>query len=143
MRKKKHLQGLKKTTPNVVNVELDYDKLAQAIVRAQNRSKPSSPNVSWRKRLFRFVNGSSYIAFAFISLYLIKVIWTKYQNKTYTSLFSCIVLTIVCAFFTIGFFACQQETLDDDYDATINQFNTIIALVALAVSVIALATGVS
>lgn len=141
MKKKKHVSRQQKITPTVVNLEIDYDKLAQAIVRAQNKSKSSPKNVHWRKRLFQYVNGISYLLFAFASLYPIKLIWTNYQNKTNASLWSCIVGTVVCVILALGFFACQQETLDDDYDATINQFNTIIALVALIVSIIALVKG--
>lgn len=142
-KKKKSKQTEKQTTVNNIeqlNLEIDYDKLAEAIVKANNNSKKKKDKI--RTSAMRFFNGMTFAmiyVIAFLGLY---ATWSEAYSKNNAPLIECIILSV--AFLVIGVysFLCQQETFDDNESDTVEFFNTNISLVALIVALIALFKGV-
>ena len=137
-KKQSHLNPLSKQH---ISLDIDYDKLAEAIIRAQNKIIEKQKGTQWRKRFYRFFNGTAYLVLLILSLYRIYSIWVNFSRNVYTSLPYCIGGTVALTLFGLYAFLCQQETFCDDYETTLNQFNSIIALVALIISIIALVRG--
>ena len=134
----------KKTSNKVINkienlnLDIDYDKLAVAIVKAQNTSETNrNTNSNFRSILMRFFNGCMYIFGVLISGVCIYKIWTNYSLNQVT-LFNAIVFTILFVFMGVYFFLCQQETLKDKDSDSREHFSINVSLIALVVSLIAL-----
>lgn len=139
----------KKTSNKVINkienlnLDIDYDKLAVAIVKAQNTSETNrNTNSKFRSILMRFFNGCMYIFGVLISGVCIYKIWTNYSLNRVT-LFNAIVFTILFVFMGVYFFLCQQETLGDKQAEAREHFSINVSLIALIVSLIALFKGVA
>lgn len=136
-----------KTTINnidSVNIEIDYDKLAEAIVKAQTKlSQKEKRTRKFRSAAMSLFNGAIYAIVYTFAIAMIYVVWHEcYANQT-VPLIGCILFTLVLAFIGIYAFLCQQESHRDSETDTITHFNTNIALIALIVAMIALFKGVS
>ena len=147
----------KKDKPQVINniqelnLEIDYDKLAEAIVKANNKQQELySPSREWMKYILTpiflgvaFLSGVLGIA-SFISLF--QDVSNFSDNVTLTEI-TAFLLKFVMSLFAVGFCVFSivakkeiEKENDKTYVATI--FSNIIALVALVISAIALFKGV-
>ena len=126
---------------NIIQFEIDYDKLAQAVVGALDKKAKADRNKTrWRNTAMKWVNGIIYLVFAFLSLSGIVYFWMSRFNGTCDSLILCIIATIVLSASAFICFMCQQETLDDNYETAINLFSVNISFVALIIAFIAFNT---
>lgn len=143
----------KKNNPTVVNniesvnVDIDYDKLAEAIVKAQKQAeteniKETKRTSRFRTRAMNFFNGSIYALIYVLSIYCVYIIWTETYGQPGIALWSCIIFTVLFIFIAIYAFLCQQETYKDKVTDVHEHFNTNISLVALIIAIIALVKGV-
>ena len=138
----------KKNGRNIYNIdevklEIDYDKLAEAIVEAQAKAKEKKTKLNLRSRAMRFFNCMTYSVVCVIAAYTIYVIWKDRFPTESISLYGCILLTVLLAFVGMYAFLCQQETFDDNGEDSISHFNTNMALIALIVALVALMKGVA
>lgn len=118
-------------------LEIDYDKLAEAIVKAKNESKMMRNSTKFRTLLMKTFNGIVYIMISLYSIMGIGWIWTDYYPRT-SSIMTCIAFSIGLAVIAIFTFLCQQETLDDKQVEAFNYFSTNISLVALIIALVSL-----
>lgn len=125
------------------NMEIDYDKLAEAIVKAEAKAKEKKPRMNLRAKAMRFFNGTAYSIVCVIAASAIYVIWKEQYPAKLISLYGCILLSVLFAFVGIYAFLCQQETFDDNGEESISHFNTNVALIALIIALIALMRGVA
>ena len=154
----------KKDKPQVINniqelnLEIDYDKLAEAIVKAQEKSEDESN----KKR--RFTSGSfamlTTVAFrifsAFMGLLSVVLIlapvvswktlqWNGFTNIV-TSVFTigfCIVFAIVLGLYTVLLWKSAKEIeTEKDRNYIMSVFSGIVSFAALIVALVALFKGV-
>lgn len=142
----------KKDKPQVINniqelnLEIDYDKLAEAIVIAQKKERKTNEDKSKKRMgarhlLMSWCNG---ILYAVLYSYVIREIiemWQNYARSGEPGLYMCIVYTIGGVSLAILLFLAHQETMNDSKEDTITHFNTNIALVALIAAIVALVKG--
>ena len=127
----------RKTT--IIKNEIDYEKLANAMVQAQNdANKPKKNTSKLRSAAMAFFNGAIYSVVYVLAMLSIYAIWTESYAKQNASLAGCIILTIILGVIGIYAFLCQQESFQDkDVDAR-EHFNSNVSLIALIVAIIAL-----
>ena len=125
-----------------VNMEIDYDKLADAIIKAQEKAKEQSkrPN-RFRSSVMAIVNVCIPVLLAIFSVITCVGIWKEYFIDPVNGLFRCIFLTLLFIVVVIISICCSREAWKDDDENAIMHFNTNIALVALIVAMIALLKG--
>jgi len=123
------------------NIEIDYNKLAEAIVKAQSKTKEKKRKLNLRSKAMRFFNGTTYSVIYVVAISAIYVTWKDYFPVGEISLLGGIFLTALLSFVGIYAFLCQQETFNDSGEDSISHFNTNIALIALIVALIALMKG--
>ncbi len=122
---------------DTVNIEIDYDKLAEAIVKAQNKtSKKSSSKL--RNAALNFFNGAIYSMVYLVAGVSIYAIWSEVYPNQENSLIGCILISVIMAFIGVYAFLCQQESFKDKEAETLEYFNVNISLIALIVALIAL-----
>lgn len=122
---------------DTVNIEIDYDKLAEAIVKAQNKtSKKSSSKL--RNAALNFFNGAIYSMVYLVAGVSIYAIWSEVYPNQENSLIGCILISVIMAFIGVYAFLCQQESFKDKETETLEYFNVNISLIALIVALIAL-----
>ncbi len=124
-----------------LNLEIDYDKLAESIRKAQNKADAQSAKKStskFRSMAMSFFNGATYATVYIFSGLCIYNIWSKSYTKQSAPLIGCIILTIILSFVGIYAFMCQQESFQDKDNDIREIFNTNISLLALIIAVIAL-----
>ena len=122
-----------------INVEIDYNKLAQAIVDAQNKSNNKSQRTNkLRSAALNFFNGAVYSMIYIVAGFSIYAVWAEVYTKQENSLIGCLVLSIVLAFIGVYAFLCQQESFRDKESETLEYFNVNISLIALVVALVAL-----
>jgi len=127
----------------IVNNEIDYDKLAEAIVKVQNDAKNPKKNARrLRSAAMGFFNGAVYSTVYVLAGLSIYAIWTESYAKQSASVVGCIILTAILAFIGIYAFLCQQESFQDKDSDAQEHFNVNISLIALIVAIIALFKGV-
>ena len=127
----------------IVNNEIDYDKLAEAIVKAQNNAKAPKKNTSkLRGAAMAFFNGAIYSTVYVLAGLFIYAIWTESYAKQSASPIGCIILTAILVFIGIYAFLCQQESFQDKDSDAREHFNINVSLIALIVAIIALFKGV-
>ena len=120
-----------------MNIEIDYDKLAEAIVKAQNKtSKKSSSKL--RNAALNFFNGAIYSMVYLVAVVSIYAIWSEVYPNQENSLIGCILISVIMAFIAVYAFLCQQESFKDKETETLEYFNVNISLIALIVALIAL-----
>lgn len=126
---------------NNVKVEIDYDKLAKAIVSAMDtKEKSSQKKTHWRNVAMKWMNGIIYIFFCVSAIISIPCFWNSKYDGTSNSIILCIIATIVLLAIAFVSFLCQQETQDDNYEVASNLFSVNISFVALIIAIIALKT---
>ena len=126
-----------------LNFEIDYDKLAEAMVKAlksaeNDSGKNAKANKKFRNSFFRNLNGAFYGLLGLFSILVIVSIWVRYVNHNDLTLTVCIVLSALCCYFTVVSFLCCYESMRDEYEQTISMLNTNITLIALIVAIVAL-----
>ena len=131
----------KPTTKTVIenlNLEIDYDKLAEAIVKAQRRSEDQgAKGKKARRSVFRFLNAFTFVFMAVLFVAVIVLLWTVFKGVAMESWVR-IFISAGLALMSIVSVLCFNESLDDDYQDSVALFTALVALVALIVAVIAL-----
>ena len=131
----------KPTTKTVIenlNLEIVYDKLAQAIVKAQLESEEQkSKGKKTRRSVFRFLNALAFVLMAGLFVTGIVLLWTVFKGVAMESWVR-IFISAGLALMSIVSVLCFNESLDDDYQDSVALFTALVALVALIVAVIAL-----
>lgn len=122
-------------------IEIDYEKLANAIVNAQESSNNDVKGHKSRNSLINFLNGTIYIMLAVFCVWGIVRYWSGSYVGTVESLIQCILITAILAVFAVWFFLCQQESLSDKGKNATDDFSLNISLAALLVSLVALLGG--
>lgn len=127
-----------------VNIEIDYDKLADAIVKAQDKSKAKhKEQLNLRTRAMRFFNGLCYSIVYVVAVSCIYIVWKQSYPTNSIPLHGCILVSSLFAFVGIYAFLCQQESFGDSNDESLAHFNTNVALIALIVALVALMKGLA
>ena len=81
-----------------LNMEIDYDKLAESIIKAQTVSQNKKKSEKHRSAAMRFFNGTIYGFVYILAVAIIYVIWTDcYINKT-IPVIGCILFSLVFIF---------------------------------------------
>lgn len=131
----------KPTTKTVIenlNLEIDYDKLAEAIVRASEAaSDPKKKGSKHRRILLRIANVLAYLLIAISTVVCLIIVWSSLY-QTHWKLLPCIIVSIVLGGFLVLMLLCFNESYDDDYQDALTLFTTNISIVALIVAIIAL-----
>lgn len=122
-------------------IEIDYEKLANAIVNAQESSNNDVKGHKSRNSLINFLNGTIYIILAVFCVWGIVRYWSESYVETPESLIQCVLITAILAVFAVWLFLCQQESLSDKGKSATDDFSLNISLVALLVSLVALLGG--
>ncbi len=138
MAKKKSKKVTTVNNIDSVSLEIDYDKLAEAIIKAQNESVKRQKRSKFRSTAMNFFNGTIYAVVYSLAIVMVYVVWAECYATQTIPLIGCIIFTAIFAFVGIYAFLCQQETHNDSDSDTITHFNTNIALVALIIAMIAL-----
>lgn len=129
-----------KTIYNIeeVNLEIDYEKLAQAVVNAQQKAaqKTTRPN-RFRGTIMGALNMSLYLMLAFLSVGMVIGVWTTPIGGTISQVFFS-VLFVIIGIFSGG---CAVESFKDSDENAQQHFNTNITLIALVVALAALVKG--
>lgn len=141
MSKKRKRQNTGDQSIKIVPIELDYERLAEAIICAQEKAKQkNNKRQIFRTALMGNINGMIFITISIFSVLFIIGTWTAYYNGTISSIPLCIIITVLCGFIAIFSFLCQQETFNDGAEETMTYFSANISLVALVVAIMALIT---
>lgn len=118
---------------------IDYDKLAEAIVVAQEKANKKKKRTSrFRGAVMGGINGVLYLIVTLFSVGAIVGMWMEYAIATEHSLITYIGCTIMFAVIGLFAFLCQQESLGDSDEDAQQHFNTNMALIALIVALVAL-----
>ncbi len=139
MRKKENKTN--KTINNIgqLNVEIDYDKLASAIISAQEKAKKKDIEHSKiRIKTMKFFNGSIYIGIAIFTCVVIYKLWCSTNDYSISTIIFNIVISVLLAAIAIFMFFSQQESFDDSFEETKFHFNTNISLIAMIIALLAL-----
>ena len=95
----------------VVKTEIDYEKLAVAIVEAQNKvTEKASSSRKFREAGMSFFNGSVYAFLYGLIGYLVYGLWNNVHVETNMAFYKEVFLSIILAFIGIYAFLCQQES---------------------------------
>lgn len=133
----------KKIVIKVNNPDFDYDKLAEAIVKAQQKANESVKSTGkFRSALMWLFNIIVYSSVVAIASYCIYIIWTSSYVEQTPPFVGCMVFTFVLAAVAIGAFVCLIESFRDKNSDAREHFNINISLIALLVAIIALIKGV-
>ena len=148
-KKQKEIANKPSTTSpqKIVLQEIDYDKLADAIVKANNKQQEEySPSREWMKYILTPIFWSISVVTGFLSIAMFVSLCQNaneiFENFTATNVVI-LLIKILITFFTIGFCAFSfvgareiEKEKDRAYVATI--FSNTVAIIALAIAVIAL-----
>lgn len=131
----------------VIKNQIDYDKLAEAFVRAneklekKNKEKKKQSS-KFRAALMGYINGVVYVGVAIFSVLTIVGMWVEYSQNAKHSLITNIVFSALFAVVGIYAFLSEQESFKDSAEDSQKYFNTNVSLIALIISIIALLKGV-
>lgn len=129
-----------------VNVEIDYEKLAEAIVIAQekaeyDKNKQDKSKNKFRAFFMRFFNWVIYFCIYMFALYLAYIgIHSEVKGIMENSVK--VVLIIILLAVSIISFLLQFECFKDTVKEVREHFNTNLSFVALIVAIISLLIGV-
>ena len=136
----------------IVKNDIDYDKLAEAIVKANSKQQESySPSREWMKYILipifwilAVLSGLLAIAM-FISLCQNAAI--VFKSVTATGI-SVLIIEFVTTFFMLGFcvfsvVAAKEIDKENDRSYVASMFSNIVAIAALVVALVALLKGVA
>ncbi len=128
-----------------VELEIDYKKLAEAIVKAQeNAAKTKKRPNRMRGAIMGSLNAMLYFLVGLVSIIAIIGAWIEYastlENPTryLSDYIGCTVMLVVSALLSV---MCGIEAIKDNDEAAQTHFNSLIAVVALIVSLVALYRG--
>ena len=125
-----------------LNLEIDYDKLAEAIAKANKKDAAKRDKITTRGLMVSISNiliyGGLLIGiFHFTFSSCIK----SFQNGD-ISLFACIFGCLTCVPVLMFLYSAFQETLKDTEEEALSHFQTNISVAALIVALVALFKGV-
>lgn len=124
--------------PQTVQIEIDYDKLAESIVKANKMQNTNQfKHSKYRIKIMNFLNGIIYLSGYSYCVIKIFNIWA---NSLY-ELRERIFLTTFLIIMALILFLMQQESLDESKDETVLHFNSNVALYAFIVAIIELSKG--
>lgn len=127
----------------VVKTEIDYEKLAVAIIEAQNKvTEKASSSRKFREAGMSFFNGSVYAFLYGLIGYLVYALWNNVHVETSMAFYKEVFLSIILAFIGIYAFLCQQESLRDTGTEIHKHFNNIVPFAALILTLVTLFRGV-
>ena len=142
----------KKDKPQVINniqklnLEIDYDKLAEAIVKANQKETLQQSNMKYRGIILGLFNVLVFTTPIILILKTLVGMWINCFQTGYpdiiTNIIMCIVLTVLGIFISLLLFSAMKETLCDTEEQMLSHFNTNIAVAALIVALVALFKGV-
>ena len=142
----------KKDKPQIINniqelnLEIDYDKLAEAIVKANKKESTQHSNMKHRGMMLGLFNILVYTTPIILILKTLAGMWINCFQVGFpeiiTNIIMCVVLTVSGAFFSWLFYSAMKETLCDTEEQMMSHFNTNIAVAALIVALVALFKGV-
>ncbi|MBR2413591.1 MAG: hypothetical protein IKB13_03750 [Clostridia bacterium] len=118
-----------------VNMEIDYDKLAEAIVKAQENTNKGS---KIRSSAFWLFNVLVYLSTVATSATCVYFIWKELYTQQLQTFAFCSFCTIIFIFIIVYSVACFIESLRDKHSDSFSHFNVNISFIALIISVIAL-----
>lgn len=136
----------------IINNEIDYDKLAEAIVKANNKQQETySPSREWMKYVLIpvFVGlailSGTLSAAMFVTLF--KSTSVIFENGILTGIVI-FLLEFFIAFFALGFcvfsiVSAKEIDKENDRGYIASMFSNIVAIAALIVSLVALLKGVT
>ena len=118
-----------------VNVDVDYEKLAEAIVKAQREAEKQEgrPN-RFRASLMSGLNIALYVIAFIFSVLLIIALW----SAGIESLAAKAVYSLIFAFTGIYSVACFLESLQDSDKRAQEHFNSNVALIAMIIALLTL-----
>lgn len=117
-----------------VNAEIDYEKLATAIVKAQTEAEKSTPRTSKYRALIMYAfNAVIYLAMGIIFV-LLFCSFLASSLATITKIFGCLA---TAALVIIMIFAIAESFRDKDAEI-INHFNSNVNVIALIIALVAL-----
>ena len=129
-----------------LNLEIDYDKLAEAIVKAQQKETLQQSNMEHRGIILGLFNVLVFTTPIILILKTLVGMWINCFQTGYPEIISniimCIVLTVSGIFISLLLFSAVKETLCDTEKQMLSHFNTNIAVAALLVALVALFKGV-
>lgn len=137
-------------TITVVNNEIDYDKLAEAIVKANAKHQEQySPSREWMKYILIPIFWGVAILSGVLAVAMVVSLCQNSTNVFKTATFTddiALLFEFLITFFTVGFCVISIVTakeVDKEKDRTYvaSMFSNIIAIVALVVSLVALLKG--
>lgn len=122
-----------------VNVNIDYDQLAEAVIKAQEKAQKNHPRENrLRGSLMAIFNAMLYFATAFVGVCMVICTWVIPIGNIGTR----IVCTFLFGIIAIYSGACFYESIKDSDENAQQHFNTNITLIALIVALVALFKGV-
>ena len=140
-KKKKKIKTFKPTTVNTnqISVEIDYDKLAESIVKAREKANKSEYKHSKLRLVsMKILNGMTYIGTALLMIYFIYKIWDTADFSNTAQIVYSVIFSIYFGVTGVIMFLSQQESLGESYEETRFHFNTNISLIAMIVALLAL-----
>lgn len=121
--------------PSPVNFEIDYEKLAEAIVKANRTTTSTEFKYSKRRiKIMNFCNGAIYLMGFAYGVTKIFDMWSNNEFGLRDKLFFSVILittSLVC-------FLMQQESLSETKEETAFHFNSNIVFLTLIVALVAL-----
>ena len=122
-----------------VDVNIDYEKLAQEIVKAQQEAmrQKNRPN-RFRGSIMGTLNAALYSVVSLLSGLMVIGVWmASIDADTFTK----VLYTILFTFVAVSCGACAAESMKDTDENAQQHFNTNITLIALIVALVALVKG--
>lgn len=138
-----------------LNLEIDYDKLAEAIVKAETKQQEIfSPSREWMKYILSFVYWSIAITAGILAIIMIIYILQNGPDisvdtsisKVLTSFFQSLVafvIAIYCGGFCIvSVFMAKEINGENDRNYVSAMFSNVVAIAALIIALVSLLKGV-
>ena len=126
----------------IVNNEIDYDKLAEAIVKAHNKANfKEEKNERLRTIIMRICNWIIYLGVYLFAVVCVWGFWNVEAPNWQTWVMKIIFIAVFVAIAAFMFFT-QIESFKDSKKEVQNYFNINISFAALVVALIALLKGV-
>lgn len=129
----------KKQKKITVDVNIDYEKLAKEIVKAQQEvdQQKARPN-RVRGSIMSGINAVLYGVISLFSGLMVIGVWiVSIDTDTFTK----VLYTILFAFMAVSCGACAVESFKDTDENAQQHFNTNLSLIALIVALVALVKG--
>lgn len=139
----------KKDKPQVVNhidevnLEIDYDKLADAIVKANERTKKAQKRHNgFRAGIMVAINAALPVAIMLAMILTGITIWSDYVPNGIMGTLESVVTTVLLTIIAVSQLLSAVEAWKDDDETALQHFNANIGLAALIVALAAFFKGV-